>query len=253
MGDGINDAPALRAADVGISVANATDVAKDSADIVLVTKNLSTLIQGVEEGRRTFVNTMKYIQMATSSNFGNMLSMTGASIVLPFLPMLPAQILLNNLIYDASQLSLIKDSVDKEVLDKPNPWDIKMIKKFMIYFGLASSIFDFLTFFVLFKVFHLTNSAFQTGWFLESFLTQTFVIFFIRSSKSILKSTPPNIFLTVSMFGAVALAWSIALSKFGALFDFTPLPLPILLVIVLLTLVYFATVETVKYFFYKKA
>jgi Mg2+-importing ATPase len=179
MGDGINDAPALRSADVGISVSNAVDVAREAADIILTTKSLKQLIDGVIEGRRTFANTTKYITMAVSSNFGNMFSMTGASIFLPFLPMLPAQVLLNNLLYESSQFSLGFDRVEESILNKPNPWNIGFIKKFMIVFGSVSSVFDFLTFFILYKVFALSGAGFQTGWFIESFATQVLVIFVI--------------------------------------------------------------------------
>ena len=246
MGDGINDAPALRTADIGISVENAVDVAKESADIVLVQKSLSQLIGGVVEGRSTFVNTMKYIKMAMSSNFGNMLSMTTASIVLPFLPMLPTQILLNNLLYEVTQVPITLDRVDTEVLFTPTQWDIKKLKHFMIVFGLASSIFDFITFFVLYKVFHLYGGGFQTGWFLESFLTQTIVIFFIRSEKSIFKASRPHKALVYTSFSIILLAWTIALSHIGSLFGFMPLPKVVLLTIVAISLGYFVLVECIK-------
>ncbi|MEI6022397.1 MAG: magnesium-translocating P-type ATPase [bacterium] len=246
MGDGINDAPALRTADIGISVENAVDVAKESADIVLVQKSLSQLIGGVVEGRSTFVNTMKYIKMAMSSNFGNMLSMTTASIVLPFLPMLPTQILLNNLLYEVTQVPITLDRVDTEVLFTPTQWDIKKLKHFMIVFGLASSIFDFITFFVLYKVFHLYGGGFQTGWFLESFLTQTIVIFFIRSEKSIFKASRPHKALIYTSFSIIVLAWAIALSHIGGLFGFAPLPKVVLLTIVAISLGYFVLVECIK-------
>ena len=184
--------------------------------------------------------------MALSSNFGNMLSMTTASIVLPFLPMLPTQILLNNLLYEVTQVPITLDRVDTEVLFTPTQWDIKKLKHFMIVFGLASSIFDFITFFVLYKVFHLYGGGFQTGWFLESFLTQTIVIFFIRSEKSIFKASRPHKALVYTSFSIILLAWTIALSHIGSLFGFMPLPKVVLLTIVAISLGYFVLVECIK-------
>ncbi len=252
MGDGINDAPALRMADVGISVNNAVDVAKEAADIILMEKSFSELISGVVEGRKTFANTMKYISMAVSSNFGNMISMTIASIFLPFLPMTAVQLLLNNLLYESSQFSLSYDNVESEYLNKPKPWNIKYIKKFMFAFGLTSTFYDLLTFVILFKVFNLAGSGFQTGWFVESFITQTLVIFFIRSNKSFLKSEPASKIVVCAMFGSVIVALGIALSSLGHFFGFTPLPLPILFIIISITICYFMTVEMVKRGFYSK-
>lgn len=252
MGDGINDAPSLRTADVGISVDNAVDVAKESADIILLSKSFRQLIDGVVEGRKTFANTNKYISMAISSNFGNMFSMTGASILLPFLPMLPVQVLLNNLLYESSQFAITFDRVEKSVISRPNPWNIKFIKKFMFMFGGISSVFDFLTFFVLYKIFMLSGSAFQTGWFIESFATQTLVIFLIRSRNSIFKSIAPHPVVFWSTIAAVIGAWTIALSSLGKLFGFVPLPFLTILYIVGIVIVYLIIVETAKKFFYKK-
>ena len=252
MGDGINDAPALRTADVGISVDNATDVAKESADIVLLTKDLQQLVDGVVEGRRTFANTMKYITMAVSSNFGNMISMTAASVVLPFLPMLSTQILLNNLLYETSQLATIADTVDDDILNKPNPWNIALIKRFMLVFGLLSSAFDFLTFFVLLHVFHLAGGGFQTAWFLESFLTQTLVIFFIRSTKHFWQAKKPHLWLVISAFLATIVAWGIALTSIGKLFGFTVVPPALFGVIITIAVGYFIAIEITKSFFYRK-
>jgi Mg2+-importing ATPase len=251
MGDGINDAPALRSADVGISVSNAVDVAREAADIILTTKSLKQLVDGVTEGRRTFANTTKYITMAVSSNFGNMFSMVGASIFLPFLPMLPAQVLLNNLLYESSQFSLGFDRVEESILNKPNPWNIGFIKKFMVVFGSVSSIFDFLTFFLLYKVFELSGAGFQTGWFIESFATQVLVIFIIRSHKSIFAAIRPRAIVIVTALAALLGAWTIALSGIGSIFGFTPLPLPLILVISGIVVIYLFVVEIVKYFFYR--
>ena len=181
MGDGINDAPSLHAADVGISVATAVDVAREAADIILVEPGLDVLASGIVEGRKAFGNVMKYLLMGTSSNFGNMFSMAGASLFLPFLPMLPTQILLNNFMYDLSQLTIPTDNVDDEYLRKPQRWDISLIRKFMVFIGPISSIFDFLTFYVLLHFFHADQVLFHTGWFVESLATQTLVIFVIRT------------------------------------------------------------------------
>jgi Mg2+-importing ATPase len=252
MGDGINDATALKEADIGISVSNAVDVAKESADIVLSHKSFKELIDGVIEGRKTFTNTIKYISMSISSNFGNMFSMTGASFIFKFLPMLPSQVLLNNLLYDSSQMSIPFDNVEEDILDKPRPWDIKFIKHFMIVFGLTSSIFDFMTFFILYKVFSLSGSSFQTGWFIQSFATQTLVIFIIRSPKLFFKAKPASLLVKVVALVSIAFAWSIALSSLGSLFGFVSLSLPIIIAIVFIIIVYLATIEFIKYFFYRK-
>ena len=181
MGDGINDAPSLHAADVGISVSSAVDVAREAADIILVEPGLDVLASGIVEGRKAFGNVMKYLLMGTSSNFGNMFSMAGASLFLPFLPMLPTQILLNNFMYDLSQLTIPTDNVDDEYLRKPQHWDISLIRNFMVFIGPISSIFDFLTFYVLLRFFHAGQVLFHTGWFVESLATQTLVLFVIRT------------------------------------------------------------------------
>ncbi len=251
MGDGINDAPALRTADVGISVNNAVEVAKEAADIILVEKSLERLVDGVVEGRKTFANTVKYITMAVSSNFGNMFSMTGASLFLPFLPMLPVQILLNNLLYESSQFALTFDTVDKDVLNTPHPWDIQFIKKFMIVFGALSSVFDFIAFYVLYKLFALTDGGFQTGWFILSFASQTFVIFFIRTKLPFFKATWPHPYVIVGSVGAISIAWIVALSPLGHYFGFMPISLPIISSIVGILIAYYVAVEIVKHFFYK--
>ncbi|MFH1233968.1 MAG: magnesium-translocating P-type ATPase [Patescibacteria group bacterium] len=252
LGDGINDAPSLKAADVGISVNNAVDVAKESADIILTKKNLQPIIEGVIEGRRAFGNSMKYIMMGLSSNFGNMFSVLGAIFYLPFLPMLPIQILLNNFIYDFSQVTIPTDNVDNGWVNKPRKWDLNFIKKFMYTFGPISSIFDFLTFFMLFSVFKLGESAFQTGWFMESLATQTLVIHIIRTRQIPFLQSRASKLLTISTFTAVAIGWLMPYTLLGKFFKFSPLPANILLAIAGLVIAYLISTEIVKRIFYKQ-
>jgi P-type Mg2+ transporter len=252
MGDGINDAPSLRTADVGISVNNAVDVARESADMVLTRKNLKILKEGILEGRKTFGNTMKYILMGLSSNFGNMFSMIAAVCFLPFLPMLPIQILLNNLLYDFSQVTLPTDNVDKDWIDKPRRWNFKYIKKFMIILGPVSSVYDIITFVVLYYGFHAAQSVFQTGWFVESLATQTLVIHFIRTKKIPFIQSKPGKLLVISTIAAVTFGWIIPFTPIGEYFNFSPLPWPILLSIVGIVALYLCTVEVLKRFFYKR-
>lgn len=183
IGDGINDAPALKTADIGISVENGVDVAKESADLILLKKDLEALRVGIVEGRKTFANIMKYVLMGTSSTFGNMVSLSIGSLWLPFLPMLPAQILLNDLLYDMSQIFLVRDNVDHYLTKKPYHWDMGFIKKFMLVFGGLSSFFDLVTFYILYQIFQASSSLFQTGWFLESAVSQMIIIFSIRTAK----------------------------------------------------------------------
>jgi len=252
LGDGINDAPSLRAADAGISVNNAVDVAKESADLILLRKSLRELINGVIEGRKTFSNTIKYLMMNLSSNFGNMFSLAGASLFLPFLPMLPAQVLLNNLMYDTSQFTIPLDNVDVEDVKKPRRWDINFIKKFMLVFGPVSSVYDFATFFVLFLVFHLNASAFQTGWFLESLATQTLVVHIIRTRKTSFFQSRASAALTFSTFFIVIISWILVFSGWGSYFQFTAPTLKQGLAIFAIVAVYLVNVEIVKKWFFKK-
>ena len=245
MGDGINDAPSLKTADVGISVNNASDIAKESADIILLYKDLKVLHEGVLEGRKTFGNTMKYMKMMLSSNFGNMLSAAGASLFLPFLPMLPVQILLNNFLYDASQLTIPSDNVDPEDIAKPRKLDISFLKKFMFFFGPLSSIFDFLTFFVMLYIFKAAEHTFQTAWFIESFCTQALIIFVIRTNRPFFKSKPGKI-LIYNILGILVLAVAIPFTPIGKFFSFVPLKVSFLAAIAILVIAYLALVEFLK-------
>ena len=204
MGDGINDASAIHAADVGISVESAVDVAKDAADIVLLEKDLGVLVEGVREGRATFANTLKYVFMATSANFGNMFSMAGVSLILPFLPLLPKQILLTNLMTDIPEMTIATDSVDKEMIDYPRRWDIKAIRKFMITFGIVSSVFDYLTFGALLLILNATQIQFRTGWFLESVVSASLIVLVIRSRQPFFKSRPGKYLLMATLSIVVA-------------------------------------------------
>jgi len=251
MGDGINDAPSLRNADVGISVSNAQDVARESADMVLTKKSLKILKEGILEGRKTFGNTTKYILMGLSSNFGNMFSMLAAVVFLPFLPMLPVQILLNNLLYDFSQVTLPVDNVDADWLQKPRRWNFAYIKKFMLSFGPISSIFDIVTFLILFFVFSANASTFQTGWFMESLATQVLVIHVIRTKKLPFIESMPSPWLLGSTLAIVAIGWIIPYTAIGAYFKFSPLPWPMIATIIGIIIVYLASIEITKRFFFK--
>lgn len=253
LGDGINDTPSLKTADIGISVENAVDVAKETADIILMKKGLKELMDGVIEGRKIFGNTMKYLMMGLSSNFGNMFSMIGAALFLPFFPMLPGQILVNNLLYDVSQLAIPLDRVDQDYMKKPKHWDIGFIRNFMLVFGPISSIFDFLTFYILLSVFGLRDTAFQTGWFIESLATQTFVIYIIRTRLLPFVQSRPAGQLVFSTLGAVSLGLLLTYLPINTLLGFTPLQLPVLLVIAALVIAYLFIMELVKNIFYRFA
>ncbi|WP_244135430.1 magnesium-translocating P-type ATPase [Burkholderia vietnamiensis] len=227
LGDGINDAPSLHSADIGISVDSAVDVAKAAAAMILLRQDLNVLRAGVLEGRRTFANIMKYIMMGTSSNFGNMFSMAGATMFLAFLPMLPAQILLNNLLYDVSELPIPMDNVDDDFLSHPKHWDTKFIRNFMWVVGPVSSVFDFLTFFIMLKVFNADEALFHTGWFIESIATQVLVIFIIRTQGSPFKSRPGRV-LTITSLAVVLIAGALPFTPVAALLGFVAPPAAVL-------------------------
>jgi Mg2+-importing ATPase len=251
MGDGINDASALHTADVGISVESAVDVAKDAADIVLLEQGLDVLVQGVIEGRKTFANTLKYVFMATSANFGNMFSMAGVSLIIPFLPLLPKQILLTNLMTDFPEMTIATDNVDDELINYPRRWDIKAIRKFMITFGIVSSLFDYLTFGLLLIVLHASQVQFRTAWFLESVISASMIVLVIRSRKPFFRSRPGK-YLQISTFSIVFLTLILPYTPLAGIFGFSPLPIPFLLSIGLIVLVYIFTAEIVKKAFYKR-
>jgi P-type Mg2+ transporter len=245
MGDGINDAPSLRAADLGVSVPNAVDVAREAADVILVKPGLQVLHDGIVEGRKAFGNVMKYLLMGTSSNFGNVLSMAAASLFLPFLPMLPTQILLNNLLYDLAQIAIPTDNVDESYLQKPQRWNIGLIRNFMLYIGPISSLFDFLTFYVLLRVFHASETQFHTGWFVESLMTQTLVLFVIRTAKNPLQSRPSGL-LIATCLAAVGVGMYLPFSSFANALGFTPMPLGYFAYLSAATLVYLLVVQAAK-------
>jgi len=249
LGDGVNDAPSMHSADVGISVDSAVDVAKEAADMILLEHDLGIFYEGIREGRKTFSNVMKYIMMATSSNFGNMFSMAAAAILLPFLPMLPVQILLNNLLYDLSELTIPLDAVDEGEVATPRHWEVGFIQKFMICVGPVSSVFDFLTFFVMLKVFSAGEALFHTGWFVESIATQVLVIFIIRTRGNPLRSRPSP-WLIVSSLSVVAFAMVLPFLPFATYLGFVPLPGKFFLFLFAMVLSYLLAVEFVKLWFY---
>jgi Mg2+-importing ATPase len=251
LGDGINDAPALHAADVGISVDKAVDVAREAADLILLKQDLGVLIRGIDGGRRAFLNTMKYISITTSANFGNMISMAFASLFLPFLPLLAKQILLNNFLSDLPSLAIASDNLDEDQMKAPRSWDIGYVRRFMISFGLVSSFFDFMTFGFLLYVVHASEGIFQTAWFEESLLTELAIVFIIRTRKAFWKSRPGTIlsWLTVVVVG---IAIALPISPVAVWFSFQPLPIPVTLGLVAITLLYLAASEGVKHWFFNR-
>lgn len=249
MGDGINDAPALHAADVGISVDQAVDVAKEAADFVLLRHDLDVLLAGIKEGRRTFANTLKYIFTTTSANFGNMLSMAGASIFLPFLPLLAKQILLNNFLSDFPAMGIPGDNVDNDLVEKPHRWNIHFIRNFMIVFGLVSSVFDYATFGILLFVVHATEQQFQTGWFIESLLTELVIALVVRTRRPFFRSRPGKALWMLTLVVSIA-TLVIPYLPFSHFLGFTPLPVWVMIALVALTGLYVAAAEIAKKIFY---
>ncbi|MGB8703030.1 MAG: magnesium-translocating P-type ATPase, partial [Thermosynechococcaceae cyanobacterium] len=250
MGDGINDASALHAADVGISVERAVDVAKEAADIVLMQKDLNVLIEGVKEGRITFANTLKYVFMATSANFGNMFSMAGISLFIPFLPLLPSQILLTNLLTDFPEMTIASDRVDRELVNKPRRMDIKFIRNFMIVFGLLSSIFDYFTFGTLLLL-HAQPEQFRTGWFMESVISASLVVLVVRTRQSIFSSKPGK-YLLIATLATIGVTIIIPWTPLATLLGFQPLPLSFVLVLGAIIVLYMIAAESVKHIFYRQ-
>ena len=250
MGDGINDSPAIKQADVGVSVNTAADTAKDAASIVLLQNSLKVLISGINEGRRTFINTLKYIFIATSANFGNMFSMAGASLFLNFLPLLPKQILLTNLMTDFPSLQIASDSVDEDWLKRPVKWDMKFIKKFMVLFGIISSVFDYLTFAVLLFVFKANEGLFHTGWMLESIISAMVVMIIVRTARPVFVSRPSNKLLIAIICVAAALL-AIIYSPINMYLGLISLPIKLLLALLGVSLIYALTAEILKKSFYE--
>jgi len=251
MGDGINDAPSLHAADVGVSVENAVDVAKEAADFVLMKQDLEVLLNGILQGRRTFANTLKYVFMATSANFGNMFSMAGASLFLPFLPMLPKQVLLINFLTDLPEMTIAGDRVDEEFVTRPHRWNVAFIRRFMLVFGTLSSVFDYLTFAILSLVLHAGEAEFHTGWFVESILSASVVVFALRTSLPFFKSRPSRAMLLATGL-VVAVTLALPYTPLAGLLGFVPLPAPFLLAVFALVGVYFLAAELVKRWFFRR-
>jgi Mg2+-importing ATPase len=251
MGDGINDASALHSSDVGISMDSAVDVAKEAADIVLLEKDLNVLIEGIHEGRKTFSNTIKYVFMASSANFGNMVSMACASLFLPFLPLLPKQILLTNLLTDLPEMTIASDSVDNESMEKPRRWNISYIRTFMLIFGPVSSLFDFLTFGVLLFVLKAGPSEFRTGWFIESVVSASLIVLIMRTRRPFFKSRPSPYLLAATIF-VVGATLIFPVTPLGRIFGFTNIPFLFFVMLGFIVLLYIITAEIAKVLFYRK-
>jgi Mg2+-importing ATPase len=251
MGDGVNDAPALYEADVGISVDTAVDVSKDAADIVLLEKDLDVLANGIDEGRKIFGNSMKYILMGTSSNFGNMFSAAAASIFLPFLPMTAMQILFMNILYDISNMTLPTDNVDEEYRRWPNKWDMSFVRKFTLFFGPFSSLYDFLTYGIMLFIFAAPESLFQSGWFVESFWTEVLVIFVIRTRRIPFVTSKPGKWLSIMAISCVTFGTIMPFTLLGNVLGFTALPIQYWMLLILMVATYLLLVDAGKVFFMK--
>jgi Mg2+-importing ATPase len=251
MGDGINDVAAINAADVGISINNAVDVAKEAADVVLLERDLTVLNAGILEGRRTFLNTLKYIYINTSATFGNMFSMAGASLILPFLPMLPQQILMTNFLTDFPYMAVAGDKVDEEDLASPQKWNLRQLKNFMIVFGLHSSVFDYITFFALYKLFKANADLFHTGWFIESICTELLILFVVRTRRSLLKSIPGKLLIGLSIL-ALFITLALPFTPFAAQLGFVVPPFQLIGIIGGILFLYVITADIIKVFFFRK-
>jgi Mg2+-importing ATPase len=251
LGDGVNDAPAMHAADTSLSVVDAVDVAREAADFVLLERGLDVIRRGVEEGRKTFANTLKYVLITTSANLGNMLSMAAVSLFLPFLPLLAGQVLLNNFLSDVPAIGLADDSVDPEMIDRPRQWDISFIGRFMVVFGLVSAVFDFVTFGALWIVFQATPGVFRTGWFVESLLTELVIALVVRTRRPFFRSRPGTILLA-STIALIVVAFAIPYLPFAGVFGFVPLPGLLLATIALITVLYVVATELTKRRFYAR-
>jgi len=250
LGDGINDAPALRTADVGISVDTAADVAKGASNIILLRKSLSVVADGIENGRKIFGNITKYILNTMSANNGNMITVAVSSIFLPFIPLLPSQILLNNLVSDLPLLSIASDNVDKEYTRKPQKWDINFIMKFMLFFGLISTLFDLFLIGILYLFMHVDVDTFRTAWFLESVLSEMVIVFSLRTQLPFFRSMPSKLLIGASLFAIIGSIFAIYFGPIAALFHFVPLSGAILLLIAGILTFYFAVTEIGKPFFF---
>jgi len=252
LGDGVNDAPAMHAADTSLSVESAVDVAREAADFVLLERDLDVIRGGIEEGRKTFANTLKYILTTMSANLGNMISMAIASVYLPFLPLTAGQILLNNFLSDIPAIGIADDSVDRELVVRPTRWDMRFIARFMTEFGLLSSAFDLLTFFVLLSVYHTAVAEFRTAWFVESLLTELVVALVVRTRRLFFRSRPGNLLL-YSTIALIAISYVIPYIPFAGVLGFVPLPLSLMGTITLITIAYVAATELLKKWFYTRA
>jgi len=248
----VNDAPAMHAADTSLSVEQAVDVAREAADFVLLQRDLDVIRRGVEEGRRTFANTMKYVLTTTSANLGNMVSMAVASVFLPFLPLTAGQILLNNFLSDIPAVGIADDSVDRELVERPRRWNIRFIGRFMIEFGLLSSIFDLLTFGILLRIFHSPAEVFRTAWFVESLLTELVIALVVRTRRPFFRSRPGRVLL-VSTLALLLLTPAIPYLPFVGALGFVPIPLSLTAVVVAITGCYVLAAEATKVWFYRAA